>query len=95
MNKDGNPYIQVQKDDENKVYSPEEISAMILTKMKETAETYLGYKVKGAVITVPDLGVRTMKLMTNNPAKYNGIKVYGLEVAGRVALLTPITKHNK
>ncbi|GJR36667.1 FAR1-related sequence 5-like protein [Tanacetum coccineum] len=53
MNKDGNPYIQVQKDDENKVCSPEEIGAMILTKMKETAETYLGYKVKGAVITVP------------------------------------------
>ncbi|GJU69427.1 luminal binding protein 5 [Tanacetum coccineum] len=53
VNKDGNPYIQVQKDDENKVCSPEEISAMILTKMKETAETYLGYKVKGAVVTVP------------------------------------------
>ncbi|PWA34085.1 bifunctional riboflavin biosynthesis protein RIBA 1, chloroplastic [Artemisia annua] len=42
-----------------------------------------------------DLGVRTMKLMTNNPAKYSGLKGYGLEVAGRVALLTPITKHNK
>lgn len=36
-----------------------------------------------------------MKLMTNNPAKYSGLKGYGLEVAGRVALLTPITKHNK
>ncbi|CAI9287039.1 unnamed protein product [Lactuca saligna] len=42
-----------------------------------------------------DLGVRTMKLMTNNPAKYSGLKGYGLEVAGRVPLLTPITKHNK
>ncbi|XP_071729896.1 bifunctional riboflavin biosynthesis protein RIBA 1, chloroplastic-like [Rutidosis leptorrhynchoides] len=42
-----------------------------------------------------DLGVRTMKLMTNNPAKYIGLKGYGLDVVGRVPLLTPITKHNK
>lgn len=42
-----------------------------------------------------DLGVRTMKLMTNNPAKYIGLKGYGLAVAGRVALVTPITKDNK
>lgn len=42
-----------------------------------------------------DLGVRTMKLMTNNPAKYVGLKGYGLAVAGRVPLLSPITMHNK
>ncbi|OMO84900.1 3,4-dihydroxy-2-butanone 4-phosphate synthase, RibB [Corchorus capsularis] len=42
-----------------------------------------------------DLGVRTMKLMTNNPAKYSGLKGYGLEIAGRVPLVTPITKENK
>lgn len=42
-----------------------------------------------------DLGVRTMKLMTNNPAKYVGLKGYGLAVAGRVPLLSPITLHNK
>ena len=42
-----------------------------------------------------DLGVRTMKLMTNNPAKYVGLKGYGLEVVGRVPLLTPITTENK
>ena len=42
-----------------------------------------------------DLGVRTMKLMTNNPAKYSGLKGYGLAIAGRVPLLTPITKENK
>ncbi|XP_057812517.1 bifunctional riboflavin biosynthesis protein RIBA 1, chloroplastic isoform X2 [Salvia miltiorrhiza] len=41
-----------------------------------------------------DLGVRTMKLMTNNPAKYIGLKGYGLAVAGRVPLVTPITKDN-
>lgn len=42
-----------------------------------------------------DLGVRTMKLMTNNPAKYVGLKGYGLAVAGRVPLVTLITKENK
>lgn len=42
-----------------------------------------------------DLGVRTMKLMTNNPAKYIGLKGYGLAIAGRVPLLTPITRENK
>ncbi|KAK6916149.1 GTP cyclohydrolase II [Dillenia turbinata] len=42
-----------------------------------------------------DLGVHTMKLMTNNPAKYVGLKGYGLSVAGRVPLLSPITVHNK
>lgn len=42
-----------------------------------------------------DLGVRTMKLMTNNPAKYIGLKGYGLAISGRVPLSTPITKENK
>ncbi|KAG5539483.1 hypothetical protein RHGRI_019884 [Rhododendron griersonianum] len=56
VNKDGKPYIQVQiKDGETKVFSPEEVSAMILTKMKETAEAFLGKKIKDAVVTVPDI----------------------------------------
>ncbi|MED6170419.1 Luminal-binding protein 5 [Stylosanthes scabra] len=54
VNKDGKPYIQVKiKDGETKVFSPEEISAMILTKMKETAEAFLGKKIHDAVVTVP------------------------------------------
>lgn len=54
VNKDGKPYIQVKiRDGEIKVFSPEEISAMILLKMKETAEAYLGKKIKDAVVTVP------------------------------------------
>ena len=36
-----------------------------------------------------------MKLMTNNPAKYVGLKGYGLAVVGRVPLVTPITMDNK
>ncbi|KAK6946342.1 3,4-dihydroxy-2-butanone 4-phosphate synthase, RibB [Dillenia turbinata] len=42
-----------------------------------------------------DLGVHTMKLMTNNPAKYVGLKGYGLDVVSRVPLLSPFTVHNK
>jgi heat shock protein 5 len=54
VNKDGKPYIQVQvRDGETKVFIPEEISAMILTKMKETAEAFLGKTIKDVVVTVP------------------------------------------
>lgn len=55
VNKDGKPYIQVKVKGEVKVFSPEEISAMILSKMKETAEAFLGKKIKDAVITVPGM----------------------------------------
>ncbi|XP_057439363.1 luminal-binding protein 4-like [Lotus japonicus] len=53
VNKDGKPYIEVRVKGEKKLFSPEEISAMVLTKMKETAEAYLGKNIKSAVITVP------------------------------------------
>jgi len=54
ISKDGKPNIQVKvKDGEVKVFSPEEISAMVLMKMKETAEAFLGKKIKDAVVTVP------------------------------------------
>ncbi|KMT05324.1 hypothetical protein BVRB_7g174590 [Beta vulgaris subsp. vulgaris] len=42
-----------------------------------------------------DIGVRTMRLMTNNPAKFSGLKGYGLAVVGRVPVLTPITEENR
>lgn len=41
-----------------------------------------------------DVGVRTMRLMTNNPAKYVGLRGYGLKVVGRVPVLSPITQEN-
>lgn len=42
-----------------------------------------------------DLGVQTMRLMTNNPAKFVGLKGYGLAVIGRVPVLTPINEENR
>ena len=54
VNKGGKPYVKVDiNGGENKVLSPEEVSAMILIKMKQIAEAYLGREVKHAVITVP------------------------------------------
>lgn len=47
------PMIQVEYRGELKCFAPEEISSMVLVKMKETAEAYLGHKVSDAVITVP------------------------------------------
>jgi L1 cell adhesion molecule like protein len=47
------PIIHVQFKGEDKQFKPEEISSMILTKMKETAEAFLGHEIKNAVITVP------------------------------------------
>ncbi|KAI9472717.1 Heat shock protein ssb1 [Coemansia sp. RSA 1290] len=47
------PYIEVQFQGETKTFSPQEISAMVLTKMKEVAEAKLGKTVKKAVVTVP------------------------------------------
>jgi L1 cell adhesion molecule like protein len=49
----GRPRIVVQCRGEEKYFAAEEISSMVLFKMRETAETYLGKKVKNAVITVP------------------------------------------
>ncbi|NEU33353.1 Hsp70 family protein, partial [bacterium LRH843] len=48
----GKPKIQVAYKGENKTFFPEEVSSMVLTKMKETAEAYLGKTVTNAVITV-------------------------------------------
>ena len=53
INSSGKPKLQVEYKNEDKQFTPEEISAMVLTKMKETAEAYLGYSVKDAVVTVP------------------------------------------
>jgi heat shock protein 5 len=53
INRDGKPQIQVEVDGTPKTFSPEEISSMVLTKMRKIAEGYLGKGVKNAVITCP------------------------------------------
>ncbi len=53
QNSSGKPEISVEYKGESKKFLPEEISAMVLQKMKQTAESFLGCEVKDAVITVP------------------------------------------
>jgi heat shock protein 5 len=53
IDKGGKPYIKIQTTAGEKNLSPEEVSAMVLVKMKEVAEAYLGKEVKYAVVTVP------------------------------------------
>merc|ERR1711976_1150993 len=52
-NEGGKPRLEVEYKAENRSFTPEEVSAMVLTKMKETAESYLGTEVRDAVVTVP------------------------------------------
>lgn len=47
---DGKPNIRVEVDGAKKIFTPEEVSAMVLVKMKETAEAFLGKDVKNAVV---------------------------------------------
>ncbi|CAN0397761.1 unnamed protein product, partial [Laminaria digitata] len=53
VDKDNTPNVQVDVGDSVKTFAPQEISAMVLLKMKETAENFLGEGVTNAVITVP------------------------------------------
>lgn len=53
LNKNNKPYIQADVKGQVKTFAPEEISAMVLGKMRDIAEAYLGKKVNNAVVTVP------------------------------------------
>ena len=71
---DGTPRIEVS-DVNNKKMTPEEISAMVLTKMKETAEAFLGEKVENAVVTVPAYFNDAQRQATKDAGTIAGLKV--------------------
>jgi heat shock 70kDa protein 1/2/6/8 len=73
--KDNNPKIEVKFLNKTALFTPEEISSMILTKMKETAERYLRGPVKDAVITVPAYFNNAQKQATIDAGKIAGLNV--------------------
>jgi endoplasmic reticulum chaperone BiP len=76
VSKGGKPYIRARiQGGEEKTLSPEEISAMILVKMKEIAENYLGREVKHAVITVPAYFNDQQRQATKDAGLISGLDV--------------------
>mmetsp|Transcript_53525 Transcript_53525/g.105550 ORF Transcript_53525/g.105550 Transcript_53525/m.105550 type:complete len:711 (+) Transcript_53525:77-2209(+) len=69
------PMVQVQSGDDTKILSPEEVSAMILRKMKETAESFLGEPVNHAVVTVPAYFNDAQRQATKDAGTIAGLKV--------------------
>ena len=75
INENTKPKIQVEYKYEQKTFSPEEVSSMVLVKMKETAEAYLGKNVKDAVITVPAYFNDSQRQATKDAGVISGLNV--------------------
>jgi len=75
VNVDSKPYVQVEIKGEKKNFSPEEISAFILIKMKQIAENFLGREVKHAVITVPAYFNDSQRQSTKDAGIISGLQV--------------------
>ncbi|XP_953327.1 heat-shock (HSP70 homologue) protein, putative [Theileria annulata] len=74
INKKNRPYVRVN-DTETKEYAPEEISAMVLSRMKSLAEAYLGKEVKKAIITVPAYFNDSQRQSTKDAGTIAGLDV--------------------
>jgi heat shock protein 5 len=76
VNKNGRPYVEVEtKDGERKQFSPEEISSMVLQKMKSIAETFLGKDIDNAVVTVPAYFNDAQRQATKDAGTISGLNV--------------------
>merc|ERR1711988_2087414 len=75
LDQGGKPVIGVKVNGESKTMPPEEVSSMVLVKMKETAENYLGKEVKHAVITVPAYFNDAQRQSTKDAGTISGMNV--------------------
>mmetsp|Transcript_16897 Transcript_16897/g.25460 ORF Transcript_16897/g.25460 Transcript_16897/m.25460 type:complete len:665 (-) Transcript_16897:153-2147(-) len=75
VQKDDKPYVQVTIDDKPRQFAPEEISAMVLVKMKEIAEAYLGQTIANAVVTVPAYFNDAQRQATKDAGTISGMSV--------------------
>ncbi|TIB67253.1 putative heat shock protein sks2, partial [Wallemia mellicola] len=75
VDKEGSPVVKVQFKGEEKQFSPQEISAMVLTKMKEIAEAKLDSEVTKAVVTVPAYFNDSQRLATKDAGVIAGLEV--------------------
>jgi len=75
VDKKGKPQIKVQVKGKEETFTPEQISAMVLGKMKETAEAYLGKKVTHAVVTVPAYFNDAQRASTKDAGTIAGLNV--------------------
>lgn len=100
------PKIQVEYKGELKSFYPEEVSSMVLTKMKETAEAYLGKTVSNAVVTVPAYFNDSQRQATKDAGAIAGLNVlriineptaaaiaYGLDKKTAVSYLFKFSPH--
>lgn len=78
VNVDGKPRFEVFRKGVKTLYSPEEISSMILSELKKDAETYLGKKVTKAIITVPSYFDDAQRTSTKDAARLAGLEVLRL-----------------
>jgi len=75
VNEGNKPKISVEYKSEQKTFNPEEISSMVLNKMKETAEAYLGMTVTDAVVTVPAYFNDSQRQATKDAGIISGLNV--------------------
>merc|ERR1719210_2990160 len=72
---DGKPKLQVEYKCEEKTFFAEEISSMVLTKMKETAEAFLGHSITDAVVTVPAYFNDSQRQATKEAGVISGLNI--------------------
>jgi heat shock protein 5 len=75
VDKDGKPYVRVDVSGEKKTFAPEEVSAMILGKMRSIAEGFLGKDIKNAVVTVPAYFNDAQRQATKDAGTISGMSV--------------------